>query len=398
MEIKVAHGATPQTAYDALCASHGGQAFDFVTMHVNCNVGMDAVMVRHGDRAISESSAAHGSTAFHGASSCLGAMTHDGPASGVAVFGLSDADGDYGTAVASFDDDAQAAATTATKQALLRADRVGEQPDLIWIAATPGVEEAVIAGIEAVVGPHVPIIGGSAADNSVSGDWFVFDSTTSTQSGVVVSVLFPSTPLSFAYQSGYFPTHHEGFVSKVEGRTVQEIDGRPAMDVYSEWTGGDVPRADAGEAQTKFILSESTLWPLGREINQVGEVPFYLLAHPASANPDGSVDLFATVKVGERITCMNGTKDSLIARASRVASLAREAGDLNCKPPSGALMIYCGGCMLSVQDRLGEVVSGVNEALDGAPFLGAFTFGEQGTLVKAGNRHGNLMISAIIFE
>jgi hypothetical protein len=54
--------------------------------------------------------------------------------------------------------------------------------------------------------------------------------------------------------------------------------------------------------------------------------------------------------------------------------------------------------MLSVRERLDEVVAGVNASLDGAPFLGAFTFGEQGALLKAGNRHGNLMISCIIFE
>ena len=53
--------------------------------------------------------------------------------------------------------------------------------------------------------------------------------------------------------------------------------------------------------------------------------------------------------------------------------------------------------MLSVQDQLDEVVSGVNLELDRAPFLGAFTFGEQGNLIRGGNRHGNLMISCIIF-
>ena len=385
MDIKVAHGATPTDAFKALSDQASGQKFDFATMHVNCIVDQGALRLEGAPQAL------------HGATSCLGAMTDKGAHEGVAVFGLIDPDGDYGTAIVAFEGDVHAAAIKATKQALAQADRMGEQPDLIWIAATPGEEEAVIAGVEAVVGPDVPVIGGSAADNSVSGEWFVFDSTTSVQSGVAVSVLFPSTPLSFAYQNGYSPTAHEGLVTKVADRTVQEIDGLPAMEVYHKWTGGEVPTASP-EDESLFILSESTLWPLGREINQVGEVPFYLLAHPASANRDGSVDLFANVAEGELLTCMNGTKDSLIARAGRVASLAREAGGLKDKPIAGALMIYCGGCMLSVRDRLGEVVSGLNEALDGAPFLGAFTFGEQGRLVKAGNRHGNLMISAIIFE
>ena len=60
-------------------------------------------------------------------------------------------------------------------------------------------------------------------------------------------------------------------------------------------------------------------------------------------------------------------------------------------------MIYCGGCMLTVQDTLDEVVSGVETAWGGAAVLGAFTFGEQGRIVGAGSRHGNLMISCIVF-
>jgi hypothetical protein len=231
----------------------------------------------------------------------------------------------------------------------------------------------------------------------VTGDWFVFGQDGQTSDGVVVSVLFPSRRVSFAYRNGYSPTACNGVVTRASGRTIHEIDGMPAFDVYSAWTDGAVSRPGPGETEVA-ILSQSTFWPLGREVTQLGEVPFYLLAHPAVARDDGSIDLFATVETGEELTLMTGSADSLTARAGRVASLARAAGRLDAAPISGALMIYCGGCMLSVSDRLDEIVEGVNAALDGAPFLGAFTFGEQGALVRAGNRHGNLMISCIVFE
>lgn len=110
------------------------------------------------------------------------------------------------------------------------------------------------------------------------------------------------------------------------------------------------------------------------------------------------MDLFASVREGERLTLMRGTQDSLVDRAGRVAALARTGAGGEDQPVAGALMMYCGGCMLSVQSRISDVVSGVNAALEGAPFLGAFTFGEQGALVRAGNRHGNLMISCIVFR
>jgi len=370
----------------ALSARLDGLHPDFVSVHLNSALGKDGL-----------DAGLPAGTALHGATSCLGAMSDAGVHDGVAAFVIEDPAGSYVSVARPYGDDPRAAAGAAVSEALHRADRVGERPELVWISATPGVEEAVIAGIESVTGPDVPIIGGSAADNSVSGEWFVFDGGAAVAAGVVVSVLFPSTAVSFAYQSGYSPTARSGTVTRASGRVLHEIDHRPAMEVYAEWTGDAVAGA-SDPAGSAAILSDSTLWPLGRQVTELHGVPFYLLAHPATAHGSGDIELFATVEQGETLTQMSGTATSLVERAGRVAALARRLGPDRERPLAGALMIYCGGCMLRVRSDLDVVVRGVEEALDGAPFLGAFTFGEQGTLVGAGNRHGNLMISCIVFE
>ena len=41
--------------------------------------------------------------------------------------------------------------------------------------------------------------------------------------------------------------------------------------------------------------------------------------------------------------------------------------------------------------------SELQAALPGIPFLGSFTFGEQGCFPGGENRHGNLMISVLLF-
>lgn len=380
MDIRVISG----TAAEVAAALSNLDQVSFATAH--CNAQMDVAQLQ----------AALPNGALHGATSCLGAMTHTGTTEDAAVFALIDPQGAYGTAMRPFNGIPFAAAQEATLAALEKADRVGEQPELVWVSATPGSEEEVLAGIEAAIDADVPIIGGSAADNDVSGGWYVFDGTTKEVEGVVVSVLFPSGPVSFAYQNGYAPTKHAGAVTKCQGRTLQEIDHRPALDVYLEWTRGAVP-VDRSVTETQSILAESTLTPLGREVAEVGGVPYYLLAHPAAAQASGEVELFANVEVGETLTCMSGTIDSLTKRAGRVASLAVAAGSMAPSDVKGALMIYCGGCMLTVRDQIAEVVAGVNTTLGQKPFLGAYTFGEQGRIVGAGNRHGNLMISCIIF-
>jgi hypothetical protein len=79
--------------------------------------------------------------------------------------------------------------------------------------------------------------------------------------GVVVSVLFPSTPVALSCQSGYAPTGQSGVVTRVEGRRLREINGQPAAQAYHSWTGGKVPMA----ADTSVsILAAATLWPMGR--------------------------------------------------------------------------------------------------------------------------------------
>ncbi|MEL7174413.1 MAG: FIST C-terminal domain-containing protein, partial [Pseudomonadota bacterium] len=92
-----------------------------------------------------------------------------------------------------------------------------------------------------------------------------------------------------------------------------------------------------------------------------------------------------------------GSADSLVSRAGRVASLSAKRGGLTTADIAGALVIFCGGCMLAVRDRMDEVAAEVDRALGGAPSLGIFTFGEQGAVLGESNRHGNLMISCVTF-
>ena len=339
-----------------------------------------------------------GVRALHGATSCLGVMSHKGPfiSGGLGAFAIWDEDGDFGTGLRPLEKDARAAAKEATEAALLAADRAGEAPDVIWLSCSPGSEEDILAGIEDVVGANVPILGGSAADDTVEGHWQVFDADRVEANGVAVSVLFPSRPISFAYHNGYAPTAKEGKVTSSDGRKLIEIDGRPAADVYRQWTGDGVIPATISEHTG--ILSQSTLSPLGRHLDDVGGVPFYLLFHPAGVLPDGTIELFADVEVGDTLTLMAGAPAQLTQRAGKVAALAADSGNLAPKDVAGALLVYCGGCMLAVQDRLEEVSDGVVEALPDVPFLGVYTFGEQGMVMGGRNRHGNLMISAIVFS
>ncbi|MDY0041816.1 MAG: FIST C-terminal domain-containing protein, partial [Desulforhabdus sp.] len=94
---------------------------------------------------------------------------------------------------------------------------------------------------------------------------------------------------------------------------------------------------------------------------------------------------------------MTGSRDSLARRAGRVAQAALEAAPFSKNETQGALVLFCAGCMLAIQDRMGEVTANLGSSLGNVPFLGAFTLGEQGCFVGGENRHGNLMVATLVF-
>lgn len=333
--------------------------------------------------------------ALHGGSTCLGVMSDhvmqplDG--GGLGALAIFDPEGSYGSSAQPFIDSPERSAQQAALNALEMAGRAGEVPDMVWLTVTAGNEEAVLCGLRSMFGDDLPIYGGTAADNDISGQWSLFGPGGECRQGVVVSVMFPSGLMSSSYNSGYAPLTQEGVVTRVEGRRLIEIDNQPAAAVYHRWTQGAVPMADDTPVS---VLAAATFWPLGRVTHEVAGVPFHLLAHPGIAHPDGSLEMFADLDVGDRLWQMHGSAQSLVFRASRVASFAR--ANLEAES-AGALVVFCGGCMLAIQDRMHEVKAGIDESLGGVPWLGIFTFGEQGQLPEGPSRHGNLMISCTVF-
>jgi hypothetical protein len=94
---------------------------------------------------------------------------------------------------------------------------------------------------------------------------------------------------------------------------------------------------------------------------------------------------------------MKGDRTRLVDRAGRVAGQARESLHEGQRSLAGGIVVYCGGCKLAVGDDIALVAESVWQGMGGAPFIGCFTFGEQGRLI-AHNVHGNLMISAVVLS
>ncbi len=304
-----------------------------------------------------------------------------------------DSGGDYGVGSASLGTDPQKAGREATEMALRHCDCQGITPSLVWLFQPPGQEESVLSGIQQIVGNRCPIVGGSAADDTVEGRWRQLSTLGVSQDSVCVAVLFSSSALTTAFQSGYAPTGKNGVVTQSEGRMIASIDGRPAASVYREWHGGELIEAQERDGS---ILGATALNPLGIPSRNVYGTTQHALVHPAKLSDEGGLCTFAEVHPGQTVEFMVGSPESLANRAGRVLS---DSIAMLPRPETfaGGLVIFCGGCAMSLGDRMQSMTQGLESVAKGKPIIGAFTFGEQGMLGDA-CVHANLMVSATAFS
>jgi hypothetical protein len=347
--------------------------------------------------------------ALLGGTSCNGVMSDRGleRAGSIGMLLLEDAKGSYGTAAVKLQADVAGCAEHALHAALANAGCAGELPELIWIYQAPGREEAVIEGLRQVVGDRCPIIGGSSADNDIAGKWRQLGPDGSLTDGLVVGVFFSSGGIGFGFQGGYEPTGargivtrvgfdpagHSGPVTKAAGRLIISIDNEPAAEVYNRWVGGIL---SAKLAEGGSILMDTTMCPLAIDAGKIEDVTHYRLIHPERITPGGALSTFAMIEEGAQLHSMRGNKARLIARAGKVASAAAASLPGGIADLAGGLIVYCAGCMLAVGDQMPEVAKTIADSFNSMPFIGCFTFGEQGLMLDK-NVHGNLMISAIAF-
>lgn len=268
------------------------------------------------------------------------------------------------------------------------------EPTILLLHATPGYEERIIEPIDSLLKSRVPIYGGSAADNDITGKWFAFKNNEFISEGFLL-VGFKAEKILGSFLSGYMPTEKKGIVTKSSGRIIYEIDNKPAAYVYNKWTNGSI---NEYLEQGGVILAPTTLNPLGRIIDEILGVKIFLLSHPHMVIKENqALSLFSEFKDGDEVYLMITHKNALIYRAKQ--AIDRAIGARSISNIKGAINIYCGGCVGAILNDIEQVIKQYNQSLRGADYIGAATFGEQGCFIGKDkkNKHGNLMADSIIF-
>ena len=273
-------------------------------------------------------------------------------------------------------DDPQAAGLKAAQTAV---EQIEGSPDVLLMMSAPGNEEAVMEGIKQI-SKDVPIMGGSSADNTLEGNWHQFANGEVLSNGVTVAAL-SGTGLGCAFSGVYRPTGKKAKITKLDGRTLIELNNQPALSVYSKWLGK--PEAELRDA----ILVESVKAPIAKQIGD-----FYQVAHPADATDSGEIGIFVNYSEGDELELLEASLDELIAGVKSVVSQAAK----KVEKPAGVILVHCAGRNMVIGERMSEVSSQIKDAAGNVPAIGLLAFGEQGTIETGESYHANLMLSALV--
>ena len=103
------------------------------------------------------------------------------------------------------------------------------------------------------------------------------------------------------------------------------------------------------------------------------------------------------VATGDEIYCMAGTKENLKSRISKCSQELLRDSSVSLNEVIGALVVFCGGCMLQIEHEMDVPCQRLRSQLGGCPLLGFHTFGEVGQFADGQVMHGNLMFSVLLF-
>ena len=325
--------------------------------------------------------------AIVGNTSFTGVITPQGYVSGDHFAGVMTFEGDDFEVGVAGSDRGDCPVDTGVKVAKEAMKKAGKNcaPAYFYMAASPGEEEFFLKGITSVIG-RVPFFGGSAADNTIAGEWKLFTGDMVTANGVAVAFFYTDTAFANEYTGAYAETDKVGIVTKVNGsRGLVEIDGTPAVEKYSQWSGIAVDKLKGMD-----ILVASICNPLGVK-DRLGDL--VAIRHPMNGNDDLSINLGNNIAKNTAVIYMDCSVDTLVSTAASVLD------DLKKKLPgaAGYHLVHCGGRRAGFGERIGETAELIKKAAGDTPFIVEFTFGEYGFEDDGNNTCGGLMLSYSAF-
>lgn len=245
----------------------------------------------------------------------------------------------------------------------------------------------LIEGIESKLPGEVKITGGICGDNDKFEKTLVSFQTDPAE-GEVIIIGFYGESLEFSYASvgGWVPFGPERIITKSEGNTLYEIDGIPALEIYSKYLGD----------KALELPQSALLFPLNVQASGRTQPVVRTILH--INQEEKSMTFAGDVPENSRTQLMMASVDAIIEGAVDAAKIAM---DNRKKTPQMAFLVSCIGRKMVMDQRTEEEVEEVLEIIgENSVAAGFYSYGEMAPFNQGGDceLHNQTMTLTLISE
>jgi len=300
------------------------------------------------------------------------------PSAGMTGKGLFTQDGplDDGCVAMAFDTKVKAAVSASTDASVdLRVaargctqgalDKLGAEADLVllFINSSRGDIADMVAGAYQAAGPLVPLAGGAAGGAEKR---HFYDGQVSSDSIVAVAIA-SEVPLGLGNTQTCKTRGNPSIVTRAEGQLIEEIDGRPAEEVYLEQLGFAGVAFDDEEFEAMAITHPLAQPELHGDMR---------LRHVLGRSGNGAIAVGTNIPASAVIEFTELDFDELLASGAR--SVHAALGALGSSAPRAAVVFDCAGRRRALSEGIPQEVEAITSVLGtpAPPTIGLYTHGE----------------------
>jgi methyl-accepting chemotaxis protein len=267
--------------------------------------------------------------------------------------------------------DAEKAITAAIPQVAEDRDRPYRTAILLLDPLSGNGEEAALTA-STLLGPTVRFAGGAAGDDLHFKLAHVAAGRKVASDAVVIAVLSSRKPLGIGVQHGHKPLSKPLTITRAEGATVHEIEGKPAFEVWKNEVRAAAKKLDIDVDTVPEKDMGSHL--LRYEVGLIAGPGEYKIRAPLSVGSNGSLSFACGIPEGAVVRVTESAEDNQISSARGAAERARKG--LAGQKVAGALVFDCICRNLILGNRFGSAVREIHTALGSVPIAGFETYGE----------------------
>ncbi len=263
---------------------------------------------------------------------------------------------------------------------------------VVTVTDNRGAGNAAIKALEALgeaLPPHWRLIGGGAQDPSGRVDRPAFLHQAAYRDAMAGALLLTSGPVGVGVRHGYQPLGPLLVVTRAQGNTLYELDGRSAFEVYAD----HFPHHPglALETFARFALDHPLGLPLSEENGE------YIIRDPYAVGPDGSLLCAGMIPEKTQLRIMTGDRGTLVRAARQAAADASQ--QLKGRRPLLVMVFSCVSRLAYLGPTAPVEITTIRSVIGpSTPFIGLFSYGEVVDQAGSAIFHNKTVVVGMIGE